>query len=304
MGACWCTTMSVAIVISYRPGDPQMLNICLDAVQQHTKVDYEIVLAIDGKAEEFDAWQSRPNVQYSFYDAPKSLWGSGRHGDILNVVTGRVALQNAHQWLLTLDYDAFPVADGWLSDLLAMHTSKVGCSGILHPWQPPPTELSPDTIEWRIRSGWNWTNTHVACQLTRLHYATTNGLDYRDGGDTGLAFPDKAHDSGQEVVGFKPTMCPMPDDDFDPEFNRDVCVVFGDKVCHIGGGSRDSDSYIWPMAHFQKARDRIREEGHARWILDEGYRYKFDKEDKVVESKMQVMYALMREYLKHNESLF
>lgn len=296
--------MSVAIVISYRPGDPQMLNICLDAVQQHTKVDYEIVIAVDGSAKEFDAWQRRPNVQYSFYEADESLWGSRRHGDMLNVVTGRVSLQGTHQWLLTLDSDCFPVADGWLGDLLFMHDRKVGCSGILHPWQPPPPELSPDTIEWRIRSGWNWNNTYVACQLTRTHYGITNGLDYRDGGDTGLAFPENAHDKHHEVRGFMPTMCPQPDDDFDPEINRDVCVVFGDKVFHMGGASRDKESLIWPQQSFQKSRERVREEGHARWILNEGYRYKFDKEDQVAEAKMQVMYALMRAYLKDNESLF
>ena len=93
---------------------------------------------------------------------------------MLNVVTTRLQLQNAHKWLLTLDSDCFPVADGWLTDLLAM---KASVAGILHPWQPPSDELDPTTIEWRIRSEWNWNNTHVACQLTRLHYTNEHGLD-------------------------------------------------------------------------------------------------------------------------------
>jgi len=296
--------MSVAIVISYRPGDPQMLNICLDAIERHTKVDYHVFIAVDGEKVDFDAWQKRTNITYEFHKPSRELKGSARHGDLLNVVTSRVRVQNFHHWILTLDYDCFPIADAWICDLLMMHGEKVGCSGILHPWKPPPPELSDKTIEYRVRNGWNWGNTHVACQLTTLDYGRINRLDYRDGGDTGLAFPKNAHDKCLEVKGFMPSMCPMPDDDFNPEFNRDVCVVFGDKVFHLGGGSRDKESLIWPAQSFHRSRERVRSEGHARWILDEGYRYKFDKEEKVVEAKMQVMHALMRQYLENNESLF
>jgi hypothetical protein len=296
--------MSVAIIISYRPGDPELLKICLDAIERHTKVKYEIILAIDGGPSVFDAWQKRPNLQYSFIEAHESLVGSARHGDMLNVVTGRVRDESKHHWTLTLDSDCFPIADGWLGDLMTMHDNKVGCSGILHPWEPPPLDLKEETLEWRIRSGWNWENTHVACQLSQTYYAQRHKLDYRNCDDTGLCFPQNAHRKGLDVRGFMPTMCPQSDDDFDPEFNRDVCVVFGDKVFHMGGGSRDKESLIWPAASFQKARERVRTEGHARWILEEGYRYKFDKEDQVVEAKMNIMFAMMKEHLKHNESLF
>ena len=293
---------SVGIIVSYRTGDPELLEICLNAIYLHTKVDFEVIVAVDGNREKFDAWQhDRKNIQYTFYEAGPELWGSARHGDMLNVATMRVQLQNVHRYILTLDSDCFPVADGWLNDLIGMRATV---AGILHPWEPPPDSLDPFTIEARIRSGWNWTNTHVACQLTTSYYMTEHGLDYRKCDDTGLCIPQNAHDKGLKVRGFMPTMCPMPDDDFDPEFNRDVCVIFGDKVFHLGGGSRDKESLIWPSGSFHKSRERVRKEGHARWILDEGYRYKFDREGEVVESKMKVMYDLMRNHLKHNESLF
>jgi glycosyltransferase involved in cell wall biosynthesis len=298
----WCLMMSTGIIVSYRPGDPELLGICLNAIARHTKADHEVIVAVDGSTKEFDAWQKKGvNVQYSFYEAEESLWGSARHGDMLNVITGRLMLANAHKRLLTLDSDCFPIADGWLTDLINM---RADVAGILHPWEPPPESLDMATIEWRIRSGWNWNNTHVACQLTRAHYMMQYGLDYRKCDDTGLCVPQNAHDKGLSVKGFMPTMCPMPDDKFDPEFNREVCVVFGDKVFHMGGASRDKESLVWPAQSFNESRERVRKEGHARWILDEGYRYKFDREDEVVESKMQVMYALMKNHLKNNDRLF
>jgi len=294
----------VAILISYRIGDPELLNICLNAVERHTKVDYEVVLAVDGKPDNFDAWnetKNRSRLQYSFFDGG-DLFGSARHGEMLDVVTKRIQSLNDHKYILTLDSDCIPIADNWLDDMMTMHGHV---SGILHPWIPPSKDLDETTIEWRLRSRWNWRNTHVACQVTPVWFTKAYKISYRDGDDTGLMIPMKAHEMGKTVRGFMPTMCPFPDDDFDPEFNRDVCVVFSDRVCHIGGGSRDAESVIWPAASFQKARQRIRDEGHARWILEEGYKYKFDREAEVVEAKMQVMYSLMKNYLAQgNTRLF
>jgi hypothetical protein len=301
MGACWFTMTEVAILISYRVGDPELLKICLDAIERHTCVDYEVIVMVDGGCPDFPM---RSRVGFQLYDVHESLWGSQRHGDMLNVGTSRLRLHNAHKYLLTLDSDCIPIADGWLAELLDMMDDTVGCAGVLHPWTPMPPDTPKGTIEHRIRSGWNWNNTHVACQLTRLHYMDEHGLDYRNCDDTGLCVPMNAHHKHHKVRGWKPTRCAMPDDDFDAEFNRDVCVVFGDKVCHIGGGSREKESIIWPAQHFQGARQRIRDEGHARWILDEGYGYKFNQEEAVIEAKMKVMFALMRQHLKHNESLF
>jgi glycosyltransferase involved in cell wall biosynthesis len=292
----------VGIVVSYRPGDPEILGICLDAVYRHTKVDFEVIVAVDGSRSDFDAWEiKKPNLQYSFYEAEPELWGSARHGDMLNVVTTRVCLQNKYRHLMTLDSDCFPVADGWLGDLIEM---RADVAGILHPWEPPDAGMGVDSLEWRVRSGWNWENTHVACQMTTPYYMKQNGLDYRKCDDTGLCVPQNAHDKGHSVRGFMPTMCPLPDDDFDPELNRDVCVVFGDKVFHLGGGSRDEESLIWPAKSFHKSRERVRKEGHARWVLEEGYRYKFDRETEVAARKMAVMYAMMRNHLKANDRLF
>lgn len=289
---------NVAILISYRCGNPEMLEICLDAVKRHTRADYEIIVIVDGEAPDFNVGKCD---SFILYNAPEGLWGSQRHGDMLNVAVSRLSLQNSHRHVLTLDSDCLPIADGWLTDLVNQFSDV---AGILHPWEPPPQELDRRSIEWRIRSGWNWNNTHVACQLTSLHYINVNGLDYRNCDDTGLCIPMNAYAKHQRVTGWMPTRCPYPDDDFDPEFNRDVCVVFGDKVCHVGGASRDNESVVWPASHFRNARQRILDEGNARWILEEGYCYKFNQEDAVIKAKMEVMYRMMQEYLKHNENLF
>lgn len=301
----------VVILISYRPGDPRMLEICLDAVYRHTKVDFEVVVAVDGTGAEFDAWGLvRPRMRLSFHEVEGR--GSERHGAMLDEAVGRLQDEDAYEYLLTLDSDCFPVKDGWLERLLMM-ASPV--SGIVHPFQPPDEAYGRNTFEYRVMSRWCYRNTHVACQVTPLQYTRKHKLSYQDEDDTGLAIPMFANEKRTipmvgmvncNIRGYLPTMCPAPDDNFDPELNRDVCVVFGDSVCHVGGGSRDKESMIWPAQHFQKARERVREEGHARWIFEDpdSHDYQFDKEFAVVQAKMRVMRALMVEHLKHNDSLF
>jgi glycosyltransferase involved in cell wall biosynthesis len=297
-----------AIVISYRIGDTKMLQICLKAIKRHTLADYEIILAVDGSLEDFDAFHiSKEFDKINFYDIEEELEGSQRHSELLDLCVAELISCSKYAHLLTLDCDCFPINDGWLQALLDMNADV---AGIRHPWLPYEGE-NRKTFEFKLRRGWNWDNTHVACQLTKMDFVREHNLGYLDKDDigyldTGLIIPLTAHRKGLKVDGFMPTRCPMPDNkEFDPEFNREVCVVFGDMIYHHGGSSRENESIVWPARYFQKSRERVVSEKDARWLLDEGYEYAMDKEEDVVEAKMRVMHSLMVQYLMDgNESLF
>jgi hypothetical protein len=199
--------------------------------------------------------------------------------------------------VLTLDSDCFPVAEGWLSDMV---NENATVTGISQPWIPP--DDSVEGIEQRLRSHLNWNRTHVACQLVSRRFVVSNDLKYSDGDDTGFQILNKAEGLGLKVTTLKPTRCPMSENsDFDPEFNRELSVVFGDKVYHHGSHSR---AVVLPYGgFFEVSRKRIEKEG-AEWLLSDAYEYRFDMEEKVVEEKMRIMYEMMRDYLLTHNSLF
>jgi hypothetical protein len=203
---------------------------------------------------------------------------------------------------MTLDSDCFPVAEGWLKDLRAMLKGNVRIAGILHPWGPPPPHMPKTKIEWRVRSQHCWETTHVACQLLKtddLKHLKSLGAGYNGGDDTGLLIPKIARQQGWEIKGYKVSRCPQVADGLDvmadPEFNRYVCLVFGDKVYHHGGFSRVESFGDEPLFEnsFGWAKERVLEEG-AAWLLDDkwSYRFKFDKEDEVAAEKMQRLFGM------------
>jgi hypothetical protein len=219
---------------------------------------------------------------------------SGNHGMMLDAVIPHMTRQ---PYVLTLDSDCFPIADGWLSEMLAMMRDEdVGCAGILHPWGPPPPSMGKHLTEYRVRSQHCWNTTHVACQLVRTR-GWTEEMMYAGGDDTGLAIPAYLKARGQRCVGFKPTCCPKSDTKLDPEFNRYVGIVYGDKVYHHGGYTRivgDGDVAVFKDS-FGWALEVIEKEGYDAGFWhdpDACHRFAFDREEEVAAEKMQRLFGL------------
>jgi hypothetical protein len=292
----------VTILIAYQEGTLDMITTCLSALDKHTAEPYNLLLVTKNEGsgrEELLTLKERFGIQErDIYLVPNTapLLAGRTHGAMIDEALGAVETE----YLLTLDSDCFPVADNWLTELLAMMQPDVACAGILHPWEPPPEDLSKNSIEWRVRSQHCWETTHVACQLVRTDFVRENKLSYALGDDTGLLVPKKAKEMGMKVVGWKPTRCAKPKGtDLDAEFNRYVCVIWGDMVYHHGGYTRKSvleeektfnESFGW-------VQPLILEKEGAEFLFEEdnSYRYEFDKEDLVAKEKMQRLFGLKQD---------
>ena len=228
------------------------------------------------------------------------------HGCMLDYVAAKVETD----YILTLDSDCLPVHDGWIEELVNImdddHAlkgyrpgSRIATAGILHPWGPPP-DMKKSKLEYRVRSQHCWETTHVACQLIRTEMVKScalDGIGYTTGDDTGLGMVKHLKGLGMRCIGYKPTRCPKPEVEFDAEFNRYTCIVFGDAVVHIGGFSRTTakgDEDVFKRA-FGYAPMRIIEEGGAEFLLNEedSYEFTLDREEEVAAEKMQRLFGLV-----------
>jgi len=292
----------VAVVVCYQEGTSLILEACLNSIKKHTKYQDFDVLVVSRK---FDDEGAEVVLGYDFAQMHEVDIGvspdvsSKVHGMMLDHVFP--ALKS--ELILTLDSDCFPVADGWLNGLVEMVDSGAEIAGILHPWSPPPSTMKKTKIEWRVRSQHCWNVTHVACQLVRKSFIEDNGLKYNDGDDTGLSIPMKALEMGKKIDGYKITRCPMPmsmDSTnkplMEPEFNRYVCLVFGDMVYHQGGYSRKVTFGDEPLMErsFGWAMNRVMDDFSADFLLDERLSYEFtlDREEDVAAEKMQRLFGL------------
>jgi len=299
----------VDVVIPYCNGTVPILDTCLTSFFRHTDKEKCRVLVVHSEGELFDAAEicARFPVYIQNCTLPHGFpTSSQQHSKMLDV-----ALEGSHNdYFLSLDSDCFPVADGWLDDLVKMMEDGATVAGILWPWNPPADDLGRATIEWRIRSQQCWMNTHVACQMVRPDWIREQNIKFYDGDDTGLVIPNRARRLGLKVSGFMPTRCALPHDCpawFDPEFNRYICVVFGDKVYHHGGSTREiSNSEVDFQKIYESIRSRVTEESGAEFILNdaESHQYKFDREEEVSEQKMIVLYNQMKRYLQSGISIF
>jgi hypothetical protein len=279
-----------------------MLSVCLRAIQQFTRADIRlVVLCRKDTIEEETCGLLRDHgaelVEVDVDLAPDV--SSKIHGMMLDSFLPDSV---DTEYVMTLDSDCFPVRNGWLTMLLDMlNPGGAKISGILHPWAPPPEDMQKSKIEWRVRSQHCWEMTHVACQLLRtddLKELISLGAVYNGGDDTGLLIPKIAKEKGWRIDGFKPSRCPTcprPGMEFDPEFNRYVCLVFGDMVYHHGGFSRTESFGDEPMFErsFGWAREKILA-GGAAWLLEDkwSYRFKFNREEKVAAEKMQRLFGM------------
>jgi hypothetical protein len=300
--------MGVVILAAYRPGTRDVFQSCLESVFKYTDKDQIDFRIIYDKALPLDIEDliSKFPVSVYGYGVQDGLRGSFIHGTLLNQALKE---KMSGDYLLTLDSDCFPVASGWLDDLIKMLKNGAGVAGILYPWQPIPIGVMKGNIERRIREKHCWNNTHVACQLTKLSFVYDNNIDYMANDDTGFMVPCKAHELGLPVTGFKLTRCCKANDgvDFNPEFNRHVCLVYGDKVFHYGGATQTLTGYkIDRDDMFSDACRKVLENKSADWLLDDSlsHKFKLDREEEIADFKMRIMYAEMVKFLEVNDRLF
>lgn len=292
---------SVTIVVCYVRDTHEMMSACLSSIQRHTKAKASILIAAaeghldKGLFDTVDCFQDKP-LHIDVVEVPERFVEKGHeHGCILDR-----AIENevTTPFVLTLDSDSIPMKDGWLTELLEMMDEGTATAGILHPWAPPPP-MRKEKLEWRVRSQHCWETTHVACQLIRLQdikRLRRDGIGYSSGDDTGLGMVKELKKQGRDCVGYMPTRCPKPAVDFDAEYNRYSCVVYGDAVIHVGGFTRvtiDGDDAVFNKA-FSWAADKILEDGGAEFLLDDeqAYLYKLDREEEIAAEKMQRLFGL------------
>jgi len=287
----------VTIVVCFQAGTEPIMGVCLDSIARHTRFPYElIVVSRDSDLDELDAMLERVPCESRVVRLDllcPNFTTSRVHGMMLDKV---IPSEIETEFVLTLDSDAFPVAEGWLEDLVDMMKSGAGCAGILHPWSPPPENMAKNKIEWKVRSQQCWNHTHVACQLVRTSFFEKRGVRFNDGDDTGLLIPQSLAEQGFPVRGFKPTRSPLPKTgEFDPEFNRYVGIIYGDRVYHHGGFTRATmgDVPIFGQNFGWVTREVVAENG-SEWLLDDerSYSFKFDKEEEVAQEKMQRLFGL------------
>ena len=294
----------INVLIAYVAGTERMMRACLESIKRHDAgVDYRVVVISDN-----EAWDEAKELfggevgEVVSYSVDKSAIGSERHASLLDKY-----MRTAEGMVLTMDSDCMVVADGWLKELWSLYRPDHGLilPGIRWPWEP--MKKPTDDIEGRVRSFHNWDRTWVACQLVDPGWIREKGLTYAGGDDTGFELANAAEEDGMQMHGWLPTRCALPDGELDPELNRMVCVVYGDKVVHIGGGSGEAVGRVVDVdGMYKDAIERVLEEQGAEWMLDEkeSHKYAFDREDEVIEYKMMIMYSEMRRYLQTHDSLF
>jgi len=289
---------TVTIVVCYLKGTARIMETWLSSVARHSKdTEYKVViLTKSGHAEELkDLVLSYDSVRIVEVDLPDNPRVSSRiHGKMIDEFIPRNV---DSEFVITMDSDSFPIADGWIRDMVGILDGGYRVTGILHPWAPPTDDMDKKLLEWRVRSQHCWNNTHVACQMIRTADVWELGVKYGEGDDTGLLIPQKARERGWEIKGFKVTRCPKPlVGGLDPEFNRYVCLVFGDKVYHHGGFSRTKAGGDKQMfeGEFRWVEERILKENGAEFLLNDdlSYQFKFDREEEVSKEKMTRLFGL------------
>lgn len=294
----------VTVVVSAGGASEQMLRTCLGALERHkgvTPFKVEVVVPRSQEEPVKKVCCERLQEWMDFDVDVDSLSGSRVHAEVLD----RTVHYISTPFLLTLDADCFPIADDWLDALMAIMDAGASVTGILHPYGPPPMTMSASTIEYRIRSQLCWCNTHVACQLVGLDTLRRLGVGFSDGDDTGLAIPMKAHEMGMKVEGLMPTGCAMVDQDWqEMESNRECCLLFGDKVYHHGGGSREVQDKGSPLAAWNPVRRQVLDGGGAEFLLRDPYRYSFSHEEEVAEEMVSRIMQGMQIYLQTHDRAF
>lgn len=293
----------VTIVVSAGGASERMLRACLCSLERHRgATEYKILVVAPWHQCGVPQKVSEDlGVQFHGVNARvDNLSGSRIHAATLDNCLYKVRTP----YLLTLDADCFPVVDDWLDVMMSDIEAGAKVTGILHPWCPPPEELKSQTMEWRIRSQLCSNNTHVACQLVGLDTLKRLGVGFGDGDDTGLAIPVQARNAGMKVTGLKLSGCAYSTEADGLEFNREHCLIFGDKVYHHGGGCREEQGKGSPSDIWRLVRKRVLDEGGAEFILEDPYRYEFNNEEEVAAAMIEKILGGMQIYLLNHDRVF
>jgi hypothetical protein len=286
----------VTIAVCYKAGTKDILKIWLSSVRAYTQIPYKVVILVadmESMQEACECGGGQGDI------AVELVWSKTKiptriHGAMIDdFLAGNTV---STEFFMTMDSDCFPVAEGWLEGLVAMMKNGAKVAGILHPWAPPPADMDQKKIEWRVRSQHCWDCTHVACQMIRIADLKEMGVTYAGGDDTGLLIPLEAKKRGWKIDGYKVTRCAKSKDGSDSEFNRYVCLIFGDKLYHHGGFTRIvtmgdkpvmDEAYGWVRSELVLRRE-------AEFLLHEDYSYqfKFDREEEVSKEKMNRLFGL------------
>ena len=298
--------MRTTIAVCYKAGTQDVLQTWFASIFKHTGSCSIVVVTADSQSY-IEAMEIASCPEYNVDHTPLVVKVSLTpcppariHGTMLdNFLASNMV---ATEFLLTMDSDCFPIADGWLSGLEGMMDKGARVAGILHPWIPPPDDMDHCRIEWRVRSQHCWNNTHVACQMVRYSDLKELGVTYAGGDDTGLLIPLEASKRGWKIDGYKVSRCAKPMDKSDPEFNRYVCLVFGDMVYHHGGFTRVATMGDKPMLAegYGWVRKSIFEHMGAEFLLSEeqSYKFNFDREGEVAKEKMDRLFGAQTMGLK------
>jgi len=298
---------NVTIVTCYKAGTANILSTWCASILRHTKSEANLKTVVLVKQGDIDAGLCETNSKYlglinCVVEVPigdDSVSTSRVHGLMLDSFIPR---RVDTEYVITMDSDCFPVADGWLSGMIDLIGKGYRVAGILHPWAPPPADMKHSKIEWRVRSQHCWENTHVACQLIKTADLVELNAKFAEGDDTGLLIPLKAKTRQWGIAGYKVTRCPKPaKGKIDPEFNRYVGLVYGDKVFHLGGFTRImlGDEQMFGN-EFGWVTERVLKEQGAEFLLDDAcsYKFKFDKEEAVAAEKMQRLFGLRNQRME------
>lgn len=288
----------VTIVICYKKGTGDILSINLASLARHTKdVPYKVDIVVARGDKDDGLATVNACFPVNIHEVSVDSTNSNKmHGAMLDAHIPSID----SEYVMTLDSDCFPMANGWLSNLLNMMDNGAEVVGILHPWAPPPSNMNQKRIEWRVRSQHCWNNTHVACQMLRVSKLKELGAKYNAGDDTGLAIVATAKAKGLKIDGFKPTRCPKPViGKLDPEFNRYQCIVFGDSMYHHGGWTRTNVGTDKPLFEDEVGwvAERIMKERGAEFLLEDNlsYKFKFDREEEVAKEKMDRLFGMKKD---------
>jgi hypothetical protein len=300
--------MKTQIVTCYKEGTQGMLTLWVSALITHTydaldEVPHvDVVVVSDQAVKEAQAVVGSNGFSAKFrviQVVPEEVPISRIHGAMLDAYLAQY--RDEVECILTMDSDCFPVADCWLGGLWEMLKDGAKVAGILHPLAPPPDDMDHNRLEWRVRSQHCWNSTHVACQMIRMADLKELGVSYAEGDDTGLLIPLEARKRGWKVDGYRVTRCAKPwgkpGCKPDPEFNRYVRLVFGDKVYHHGGFTRITTGMDKSVPEFETAYgwvfDTAMMHGGAEFLLEDEYSYKFklDREEEVAADKIDRLFG-------------
>jgi SAM-dependent methyltransferase len=207
------------------------VELCLREISRRSKgADYEIHVwdnsGLDAHRRLVEATEGA-----RLWNATASGGSRLSHPDALDELVART--NDDVEFLLTLDTDALPIADGWIGSLLSHLESGAALVGV---WRNEmASELRPFV--------------HVSCLCIRREELLRSGAKFggRPGAEPGQHLTDEMSSRGRPIVGLERSNA------VNPHFL--IGGIYGDLVYHHGAGSRPA----WFYASADQAEDeRVR----------------------------------------------